>query len=244
MEHWAGVMAWEVRRLERVSSETQARFNRQSRHIDTSKEREAAMLKQMGELESHLDRRGERINQLQEEMSRGEGRTKELEEMVVELGRRERGVEEECRGLQKQLRGMEVEKEGWEVQRRAIERDTSVFESERSAWTKERDEWTMHKKVLADEMDKLMRDRQRMLDAGKTGERDSAALGGVKARLGAVLQRPVTDVEGAVNEVLARKEREIETLRKEMQEANAGWEDELRRAREDKKDERRLRVSC
>jgi chromosome segregation ATPase len=237
MEHWAGVMAWEVRRLERVSNETQARFNRQSRHIDTSKEREADLLKQLGQLESEISQGAERMEQLQSVVIEKEDKMKELEEMVVDMGRRERGVEEECRELEKQLRGLQVEKEGWEVQRHTVQRDNATFEAERQDWKKERDQWTMHKKVLADEMDKLVRERQRMLESGKMGERDRAALGAVRDKLGDILRRqniPDDDLHlalGDVHQMVQKRDKEVATLRDELQEVNMTLEQQVRQVR-------------
>lgn len=240
MEHWSGVMAWEVRRLEKIASDTQARFHRQSRHVDSSKEKEAKLLKQMGELETECEQRLTRIQQLDEELHNRSGRVKELEEMVVDLGRRERGIEEEYRSLEKQKRGLEVEKEGWEMQRRAVYRDGAAWEAEKREWAKEREEWASHKRLLAEEMERLMKDRQKMLDAGKTSERDRALLEGIRARLGEALGRPglvEVELEGAIKEVaglVKRKEMEVSGLRDEMKEVNMGLEEEVRRVSADR----------
>ena len=240
MEHWAGVMAWEVRRLERVSNDTQARFNRQSRHIDTGKEREAELLRQIGQLESEIEQGVERVEHLQSVIIDREEKSKELEEMVVDMGRRERGVEEECRELEKQLRGLQVEKEGWEVQRHTIQSDTAAFESERQDWKKERDQWTMHKKVLADEMDKLVRERQRSLESGKMGERDRAAIEAVRGKLGEILgKRNIADDDlhlalGDVHQLVQKREREVAGLKDELQEVNMTLEQQVRAAREER----------
>jgi chromosome segregation ATPase len=228
-------MAWEVRRLEKISSETQARFNRQSRHVDQNKDREAKLLKQMGDLEVEAEQRLTRIQQLDGELHLRGAKEKELEEMVVELGRRERGVEEELRAMEKQKRSLEAEKEGWESQRRAVERDGGAFEAEKREWAKEREEWASHKRLLAEEMERLVKDRQKMLDAGKTSERDRAIMEGLKFRLGEVLGRSAVgdhELEGALREVgtlVQRREKEVMGLKDEMKEVNMGLEEELRR---------------
>jgi len=227
MEHWSGVMAWEVRRLERVSAETQARFNRQSRFVSMSKEREAEL--------SH------RISIFEAEVQRKVGRVEELEEMVVEMGRRERAIEEEVRELDGAKKSLERNKEQWQTERGGFERDKEGWETEKIAFDEERQGWQMEKRMLIDDKEAVMRKRQNIAENGRLSDRDRATMERIRGGLGGMLGRKsgvgeaeIVDAMEEVRRLLERRENEVVRLKEEMREVNRGLEEEVRRVSADR----------
>lgn len=105
-------MAWEVRRLERASSEAQQRATRQARRMSISRERERELVAKIEQSEMELESRRNRIE--------------ELEMMVEEMGRREQGLEAEMRKVDNERHQWEDERQQWDQQRRnwQAERET------------------------------------------------------------------------------------------------------------------------
>ncbi|KAK8861587.1 hypothetical protein IAR55_002410 [Kwoniella newhampshirensis] len=221
MEHWSGVMAWEVRRLERVSGETQAKYNKQSKVISGFAAREADL-----------------VRQTEEKIARAS----ELEEMVIEMGRRERAIEEEARELDERRIQLEQEKEGWMNEKEDYERERAGLVGERQIWDQERSNWEGEKRRWADEKEALLGDRQRMMESGQMSEKDKAMMESTRAVLGSILGRKSgtvgeTEVVSALEEVrglVQRREREVSNLRDEMREVNVGLEAEVQRVSEDR----------
>jgi chromosome segregation ATPase len=220
MEHWSGVMAWEVRRLERISAETQARFNRQTRIINNTKSREAQFTRQ--------------ISSLEEEVQRRSGRVEELEEMVVEMSRRERAIEEEVRDLEgvrdeyaRSSEGWKRDKGGWDMEKLDWKERAKGFEEERQGWV-------MEKRMLVE--------AQKAVASPKLSDKDKAVMENIRTGLGRMLGRK----SGAVGEeeigecleevgrLLGRRENEVASLKEEMREVNMGLEEEIRRVRGDR----------
>ncbi|WWC96952.1 hypothetical protein V866_003828 [Kwoniella sp. B9012] len=221
MEHWSGVMAWEVRRLERTSAETQARYDKQSMKINNLKDREAELIRQSTEKAN---------------------RVKELEEMVIEMGRRERAIEEEARELDQYRIRMEQERQSWLDEREAYQRERDSWTAEKRSWDKERSSWENERRHWAEERAGLVGDRQRLLESGQMSEKDRAMMDQIRLSLGSMLGRKMGsvgehEVLASLDEVkglISRREREVVSLREEMQEVNMGLEEELRRVAEDR----------
>ncbi|ORY24377.1 Up-regulated during septation-domain-containing protein [Naematelia encephala] len=224
MEHWSGVMAWEVRRLERVATEAQARFNRQSRQILASRDRESALSSRLSELETEFGKRAERVA--------------ELEEMVVEMGRRERAIEEELKDLDRLKEDLDrerSERKRWDVKSRDMERDKQTWEAEKRRFEDERRAWE-------DERAGWDEERQDIVQAPRMSDRDRANMDNIRAGLGGLLRRKggmvaEDEVESALSEVkslLERRENEVVSLKEEMREVNMGLEEELKRTTSDR----------
>ncbi|WWD16501.1 hypothetical protein CI109_100927 [Kwoniella shandongensis] len=221
MEHWSGSMAWEVRRLERVSGETQAKYNKQSRKMNAFAAREADLQRQTEEKAT---------------------RVAELEEMVIEMGRRERAIEEEARELDERRLELEKEKQGWLGEKEDYERERQGIVAERRTWDQGRIQWDEEKRRWQQEKDALMNDRQRVIESGQMSDKDRAVMDSTRAALGQILGRKTgtvgeTEVISALEEVkglVQRREREVSNLRDEMREVNMGLEEEVRRVSEDR----------
>ncbi|WWC87888.1 uncharacterized protein L201_002786 [Kwoniella dendrophila CBS 6074] len=236
MEHWSGVMAWEVRRLEKSSAETQLRYDEQSMKINELKDREAELIRQVSEKQN---------------------RVQELEEMVIEMGRRERAIEEEIKEIDQHRLQLQNEQQTWSNEREAfkIERDNwtfekkswnqerSKFENERSIWNNERNQYENEKRHFMEERTNLLSDRQRLMTtSSQATEKDRATMDQIRLSLGSILNRKM----GSVNEnevlpsleeiknLISRREREVVNLRDEMKEVNMGLEEELKRVGEDR----------
>lgn len=227
MEHWSGVMAWEVRRLERVSAETQARSDRQIRQISTIKNREHDLTRQVKSLVAELESRA--------------GRVTELEEMVVEMGRRERAIEEDVRDLDTAKSGLEKERDRWMIERAETERAKEGWDEERAAHEEERQGWQMEKRMMTEEKEALMRERQTLKDSGRMSERDRAmmsrmrgGLSGMLGRKGGVGEAEMVDALEEVRGLLELRENEVMRLKEEMREVNMGLEEEVRRVSADR----------
>nr|XP_019050387.1 hypothetical protein I302_00818 [Kwoniella bestiolae CBS 10118]OCF29317.1 hypothetical protein I302_00818 [Kwoniella bestiolae CBS 10118] len=221
MEHWSGVMAWEVRRLERTSAETQARYDKQSMKLNNLKDREAELIRQSTE----------KVN-----------RVKELEEMVIEMGRRERAIEEEARELDQYRVKLESERQSWLSEREAYQRERDSWTTEKRSWDKERSTWENERRHWAEERAGFISDRQRLLESGQMSEKDRAMMDQIRLSLGGILGRKMGSVGEhevlpsleEVRGLISRREREVVSLREEMHEVNMGLEEELRRVAEDR----------
>ncbi|KAK4687380.1 hypothetical protein P7C73_g2748, partial [Tremellales sp. Uapishka_1] len=241
MEHWSGVMAWEVRRLERVASETQARFNRQSRHMSSNKDKELQLARQIEQLESDLEGTNDREAGLQAELDRRAGRVVELEEMVVEMGRRERAIEEEIRAMDQANNLLEREKQAWEGERGRWEMEGRHWGEEKRSLEARYQNAEVEKKNLLEEREALNQDRQRLLQVGTRSERDTVNMDRIKSSLGGILGRRepvaesmVVDALEEVKSLVETRNREIGNLRDEVKEVNMGLEAEIRRVSEDR----------
>ena len=222
MEHWSGVLAWEVRRLERVSAETQARFNRQFHNRAVNKDREEELAR--------------RVEALDGELARRVGRVEELEEMVVEMGRRERAMEEEVRGLDGAKAELERERERWAGEARSLKRDKDGWGEERAKFEREREGWAKEKRTLLEDKEAMGRDRQKIMETGRMSDRDRATMDRVRGGLGSMLgkrggvgEAEVVDAVEEVRSLLERRENEVVNLKEEMREINMGLEEEIRR---------------
>ncbi|WWC68630.1 uncharacterized protein I206_102561 [Kwoniella pini CBS 10737] len=221
MEHWSGVMAWEVRRLERTSAETQARYDKQSIKINNLKDREVELIRQTTD----------KVNRVQE-----------LEEMVIEMGRRERAIEEEARDLDQYRSKLEQEREGFLAEREAYQGERDSWTAEKRLWDKERSAWEDERRNWVEERANLIGDRQRLVESSQTSAKDQATMDQIRLSLGSLLGRKMGSVGEheilpALNEVqglISRREKEVVSLRDEMREVNMGLEEELRRVGEDR----------
>ena len=227
MEHWSGVMAWEVRRLERMSTESQARLERSNRRAAASKAKEENLSRKMRELEAEIHRRADR--------------TAELEEMVVEMGRRERAMEEEVRELDEAKTALETEKAAKEREIGSVSQDRSAWEQERRTFDDERQNWQTEKRMLIQDREAVVKARAIERSNGQMSEKDRAMVERVRIGLGGLLGKKaaVAEVEmaGAVDEVgriLQTREDEVVRLKEELREVNAGLEEEIRRVSGDR----------
>ncbi|EIW66580.1 hypothetical protein TREMEDRAFT_12085, partial [Tremella mesenterica DSM 1558] len=227
MEHWSGVMAWEVRRLERVHSDTQARYNLQSKQIASVAQRERQLLDQIHTLEDDAEPKVRRIV--------------ELEEMVLELGRRERAMEEEVQLINRTKSALEKERNSWILERQEMEKMGGRWEDESRGFERDREGWMAEKRILTEERQRLIEEHRRILDNGRTSDRDKAMMDQMRIALGDILRRNGTVPEGellsALNEVkglVRRREKEVGDLREEMKEVNMGLEEEVRRVSTDR----------
>ena len=224
MEHWSGVMAWEVRRLERLSSETQTRFNHQAHILSGAEDREEDLRSQIMSLHGDLDKKG--------------GRTEELEEMVNEMGRRERAIEEEVRDLDSAKARLEKERDGWAIERVSLLREKDRWAAEKVGYERDRLGWESERSRLNEEKDGIQ--RQRTLESSRSSERDRVMLERVRGGLGNILgRRSIGEAEmvDAVEEVrllVDRRDRDVDNLREEMKEVNMGLEEEVRRLGQDR----------
>jgi chromosome segregation ATPase len=228
MEHWSGVMAWEVRRLEKVSAESQARYARQERQANMLKDREDAMRRQFAEIEQELQDKS--------------GRVIELQEVVDEMRQRERVMQDEVRQLDEEREIMERERSAGSKDKQAFQQERSEWDRERRAFEAEKRQWESEKRALLEERDNASRDRQKSLESGQMSDRDRATMDRLRSGLGAILGRKSgnvgeTEMVEAIEEVktlVQRREKEVCTLRDEMREVNNGLEEEVRRVRADR----------
>ena len=227
MEHWSGVMAWEVRRLEGRAALTQSHHDRQSQRIAMNKDRERKLYGQIQALESELEQKV--------------GRMGKMEEMVVEMGRRERAADKELRELDQSKRVLEREKERWMGERSAMERDQQGWERERIAYDGSRQGWQMEKRKLLEENVAMLREQKTVMENGRMSNQDQAKMERLRMILGAMLGRRgglgEADVVGAMEEarrLLEMRENEVVRLKEDMREVNMGLEEELRRISADR----------
>ena len=228
MEHWSGIMAWEVRRLEKVSAESQARYAKQERQANMFKDREDAMRRQFAEIEQELQDKS--------------GRVIELQEVVDEMRQRERVMQDEVRQLDEEREIMEKERSAGSKDKQVYQQERSEWDRERRAFEAEKRQWEGERRALLEERDNASRDRQKSLESGHMSDRDRATMDRLRSGLGAILGRESgivgeTEMIEAIEEVkilVARREKEVCTLRDEMREVNHGLEEEVRRVRADR----------
>jgi len=227
MEHWSGVMAWEVRRLERTSTEAQTRLQRAIHRAAASRAKEDELSRRMHDLEAEIHRRGDR--------------TAELEEMVVEMGRRERAIEEEVRELDEAKTALEKEKADREREIGNVTQDRAEWDQERRAFEEERQNWLTEKRMLIQDREAVVKARAAEQSTGQMSEKDRAMVERVRTGLGGLLGKKVAigenEMPGAIEELgrlLETRENEIVRLKEELREVNAGLEEELRRVSADR----------
>lgn len=227
MEHWSGVMAWEVRRLERVSAEAQQRSERANKRAATSKAREEESARKAGEMEAAL--------------RSSEGKVAELEEIVVEMGRRERALEEDLSEMERAKAGMEREKEACVRDQRGIESERASWGAERRRFEEERQQWLEEKRMLLQDREAVVKAKAAGRTEGQMPERDQAMIERVRAGLGGMLGRKAgvepAEMADAVDEaqrLLRAREDEVVRLKGEIQEINMGLEEEVKRATTDR----------
>lgn len=222
MEHWSGVMAWEVRRLEQTSSAAQATCTRQAHQLSQVKDREDAMRRQLHEVEL--------------EMGKKTGRVEELEEMVVEMGRRERAIEEEVKELDSARARLDHERQNLTAE---LEREKASMAAERRAHEEERGRWNTARQQLLGEKDSLASNRQSAESDKASGdkvvmEQIRGTLGGILGRKAGVGEEEVVNALEDVKRVVDAREKEIGSLKDELREINMGLEEEVRRVQMDR----------
>ena len=227
MEHWSGVMAWEVRRLERTSAETQQRLERANKRAATSKAREEDMSRRFHELEAELHRRA--------------ARTTELEEMGVEMGRRERAIEEELRELDDVKTRLQDEHVAKDREMEQLRNGQGSREEDMRLFEQERQNWLAEKKTLIQDREAVVRARAADRANGQMSERDREmvervrmGLGGLLGRKAAVGDAEMPDAVEEVKRVLSARENEVVRLKEELRQMNAGLEEEIRRVSADR----------
>ena len=227
MEHWSGVMAWEVRRLERIASESQARIEQAFRRAAASKAKEDELGRRMQELENEMHRRGDR--------------TAELEEMVVEMGRRERAIEEEVRDLDEAKSALEKWKAEKEQEIGNVAQDRSAWDTERLAFDEARQNWQTEKKMLLQDREAVVKARAAERSNGQMSGQDRAMVESLRIGLERLLGKKAAiehgDMVGALEEVrqlLGARENEVVRLKEELREVNGGLEEEIRRVSADR----------
>lgn len=221
-------MAWEVRRLEKVSAESQARYARQQSQANIYKDREDAMRRQFVELEQDLQDKS--------------GRVIELQEIVDEMRQRERAMQDEVRQLDEEREILERERSAGSKEKQMFEQERSEWDRERRAFEAEKRQWESERRALQDERDNASRDRQASLESGRMSDRDRATMDRLRSGLGAILGKKSgivgeTEMIQGIEEVkklVERREKEVCTLRDEMREVNTGLEEEVARVRADR----------
>lgn len=152
MEHWAGVMAWEVRRLERSASEASARYDTQVSAVETARNRLAELEENAPQSQDREQEFTDRVGALERDLAterdqsqRRVGRISELEELVLEFGRRERALEDDAKRDNDNLAGIEEDRE-----------------QERQQWQQHRDQWDAERARLVAERDELHAHRSQL----------------------------------------------------------------------------------
>jgi chromosome segregation ATPase len=227
MEHWSGVMAWEVRRLERTSSETYSRLERANKRAATSKAREEDMSRKVQDLEAELSRRAER--------------TTELEEMVVEMGRRERAIEEEVRELDVVKKRLQDENAAKDREIEQVRSGQGSREEDMRSFEQERQNWLAEKRMLIQDREAVVRARAADRANGQMSEKDREMVERVRLGLAGLLGRKAVvgdaelpDAVEEVKKVLSARENEVVRLKEELREVNVGLEEEIRRISADR----------
>ena len=235
-EHWAGVMAWEMRRLAQTSAQTEEKYKRQSVVLTKNKAREDDLTRLLATMEADVVRK--------------DGRSEELEVMVAEMGKRERALEDELRlledikaqaemqnaGWDEERESWNRERDAWEQSRSMLDRDRDGWEDERRGFEEERQGWQMEKRILQQEREASIKDKQARRESGMMLERDKVVMDRVRTSLavmlgrkGGVGQAEVIDAVEELKRLLEKREDEVMTLKEEMREVNMGLEEELRR---------------
>ncbi|WVQ74622.1 hypothetical protein IAR50_004223 [Cryptococcus sp. DSM 104548] len=222
LEHFGGVMSWEVQRLERINAEVMGRFEGMQTRLDGVEEREAELVRDVQE---------------------GRMKVEELEATVDELQRRARASDDQARQLEDQLAQAQQDQSNWR-------REQSQYDQERQEWMEEKQRWErqvasfdVERRRWAEEKEVLFGDREKMMQqSGQSSERDRQIKSHVQTSLGALLGRRAGQVDEEeivpafeqLRTVLAEKEREIMGLREEVREVNMGLEEEVRRVSQDR----------
>ena len=227
MEHWSGVMAWEVRRLERVSSEAQRQSRRAADRANASKAREEEIAR--------------RATTMAAELQRSSGRITELEEMVVEMGRRERAIEEEVAELEEVKARLEEEKASWTQSRGDADDKHAEWERERQIFAQERQAWAEEKRTLIQDREAVVKARALERAKGQMSENDRAmvervrmGIGSILGRKGGVVEDQLAEAVEDVRKLLQTREDEVVRLKEEVREINSGLEEEVKRATTDR----------
>lgn len=228
MDHWSGVLAWEVRRLERTSSEAHARYSRQQRQVNVYRDREDAIRRQFSALEEDLQVKTHQI--------------KDLEGAVDEMTRREQAVKDEVGQLDEERGILEKERQGWRSDRQTFDQERDRWQRERQAFDDERRNWKTEKRNLVAQREEAIKDRQKALESGQMSNQDRITMNRIRSDLGSILNRKsgtvgeaeVVDAMEEVKRLVSRMEGDIARLKDEMHELNNGLEEEVRRTAKDR----------
>lgn len=161
MEHWAGVMAWEVRRLERQAadaglqheSQMQAAMSRErdagpSRSPPDSgaAKREQELLDRLGRVEAERDQHAERLRAAESDLDDHAARARTLDDKL-------RDIEAERDGHAETARAAKAELDKHVNRARVLESERDKFSSQSREWASQRDEHTSRIRDLEGDRD-------------------------------------------------------------------------------------------
>ncbi|ODN97471.1 hypothetical protein L198_04038 [Cryptococcus wingfieldii CBS 7118] len=222
LEHFGGVMSWEVKRLERINAEVMSRFEGMQARMDGVEEKEAELVRDVQE---------------------GRMKVEELEAIVSELQRREQAFDDETRQLEDQIARAQQDQSNWQRERSQIDQERQAWMEEKEIWDRQAANFDAERRRWAEEKEALFGDREKMMQqSGQSSERDRKIKSHVQTTLGALLGRRAGQVDEEeivpafeqLRTVLSEREREIMSLREEVREVNMGLEQEVRRVGEDR----------
>lgn len=145
MEHWAGVMAWEVRRLEARASETSARHAVHSHAFEEAQDREYELTQRIRNLEEQLAAGGGRS-----------GRREDVEELQMreqDLTYRLRAAEAELDHYTNQARGFDTERSQQSDKLRRLEAERDQHAERARGLEAERDQHADRARGLETDLD-------------------------------------------------------------------------------------------
>jgi DNA repair exonuclease SbcCD ATPase subunit len=242
MEHWAGVMAWEVRRLEIVVKSAEDRAMQAAQEVE-----ELAGLRDVarqGEiLESKLDN-------AQQQLENGSKRIREHEEearmLKIELNARDAKVsdlegalanlEEEVKTKRKE--GAVLEAEIGQQRRRGdeLEKMLNGMDTEAGSRVKELESEIAHAK---EERDRWAEEKVKLRESAEDGKMkanmwETAKISAAQA-LGVAQVENVIDISDGIKKLMNTvkdRDEELKVLKEEMREISLGFEDEMARQRD------------
>ncbi|WVO13271.1 hypothetical protein L204_100884 [Cryptococcus depauperatus] len=238
LEHYSSVMSWEIKRVSKVSSQTQVKLEHQSHKLASMAQREEDLIREMVENK----RRAMEFESAVRELDKSKRKMSEMETVISEMVRRENRLEKEAVNLQSRLQALEQEKQAWSYERSQFDREKKVWSEEKEEWQKHLDNWDAERQHWKEEKEVLFGDRERLVQGGKISEKDRQLKDHVRMTVGSLLGRKAglsseEEIAPALEEVrslLSRREQEVLNLKEEVKEVNMGLEEELKRIAEDR----------
>jgi chromosome segregation ATPase len=246
MEHWAGVMAWEVRRLEFVVKSAEDRAMQAAQEVE-----ELAGLRDVARQAEFLE---SKLDNAQQQLENGSKRIREYEEearmLKIELNARDAKIsdlegaladlEEEVKMKRKE--GAVLEAEIGQQRRRGdeLEKMLNGMDTEAGSRVKELESELVHAK---EERDRWAEEKVKLRESAEDGKMkanmwETAKISAAQA-LGVAQVENVIDISDGIKKLMNTvkdRDEELKVLKEEMREISLGFEDEMARLAKERDD--------
>jgi chromosome segregation ATPase len=239
MEHWAGVMAWEVRRLEnvvKIAEDKAARAAQDAREMERLK----AIARRTDQLETELDELGQQLDRRDKKLTEQEDEAKILKSELNNRDQRIYDLESAIATTKDELKQRRqhaalIETEVAQHRSRASEMEEMLKNAE-SQQTGKLQEMERDVKLAEEEKGRCVDERVRLRELAEEGKMQSnmweTAKIGASQALGVQQIGNVAEMVDAIKKLsgsIKTRDEELKILKDEMREVSLGFEDEVAR---------------